>query len=131
MPRVLIIDDDCGITSALEAALTMEGYEVEVQPDGLAGLGRLQAPPAPDVVLLDLAMPRLSGTEVIEAMNLDPRLRDLPVVVMTAAARPDLPPRPGGFPAVLRKPFQLGALLEVLTSLPGPKPGTGRDRPIA
>ncbi len=125
MPRVLILDDDCGITSALEAVLTMEGYQVEVQPDGLAGLRRLQTPPSPDVVLLDLAMPRLSGAEVIEAMARDPRLRDLPVVVMTAAAKPDLPPHPSASRAVLRKPFQLGALLEVLTSLTGPEHGTG------
>lgn len=129
MPRVLVIDDDNGITTMLKAALSMEGYEVEVQPDGLAGLARLQTPPPPDVVLLDLAMPRLGGAGVIAAMARDPLLRDLPVVVMTAAGTPDLPPDPGGCRALLRKPFELGALLEILTIVTGPKHGTVRRNP--
>lgn len=124
MPRVLIIDDDRGITSVLAAALSTEGYEVEVQADGLAGLGRLRTPPKPDIVLLDLAMPRLGGAEVIAAMAREPRLRDLPVVVMTASASVDLPSHPVGCRAVLRKPFELAALLEVLTLLTGPRDGS-------
>jgi len=66
--RVLVIDDDEAVRGVLESFLIDEGYEVESQPDGVAGLEAYMSG-AFDIVLLDLAMPRMGGIEVLEKVK--------------------------------------------------------------
>src|SRR5688500_16273792 len=62
--RVLVVEDDQLQAQALSFILRQEGYEVDVAPDGASALTRARSAPAPDLVLVDVALPDLSGVEV-------------------------------------------------------------------
>ena len=81
--RVLVVEDDLGIRKALQMNLQLEGYEVQTAEDGEEAL-RLcaQAPGLPDLVLVDLMLPRLSGLDVIRELRI--RDQDLPIIVLSA-----------------------------------------------
>ena len=83
MPTVLIIDDEPRFLDALVALLTDGGYQVDCASDGKQGLARLTRKP-PDLVLLDFMMPVLDGPGVLQALRRMPRLRRVPVVMMSA-----------------------------------------------
>ncbi|HEU4438680.1 MAG TPA: sigma-54 dependent transcriptional regulator [Methylomirabilota bacterium] len=83
MTRILVVDDETAIRSLLGAILQNKGYEVATAEDGAAALQQV-ARERPDVILLDLSMPRLSGLEALpEIKRLDP---DVPVIICTAHA---------------------------------------------
>src|SRR5258706_14602747 len=65
-PHVLVVDDDRDIRGTLRVALEDAGYTVHEAPDGLIAIDLLLASPAPLVVLLDLMMPRMAGSEILE-----------------------------------------------------------------
>jgi CheY-like chemotaxis protein len=81
--RVLVVDDDRDIRELLVELLASEGYEVASAPDGRRALAEARAR-RPDVILLDLMMPVMSGWEFREAQLRDPALADIPVLVVTA-----------------------------------------------
>lgn len=83
--KVLVVDDDLTIRRLLKKRLQMEGHEVVSALDGKEGLQRLAE--SPDLVLLDVAMPRLDGFGMLERMRADARYQDIPVIVMTAHAQ--------------------------------------------
>ncbi|MCI0546344.1 MAG: response regulator [Candidatus Rokubacteria bacterium] len=85
-PRVLIIEDEPHIVLSLEFLLAREGYETAAAADGEAGLA-LAREFHPDVVLLDIMMPRKSGYEVCLAMRSDPALAPIPVIMLSARAQ--------------------------------------------
>jgi CheY-like chemotaxis protein len=120
--RVLIIEDDRSLASALTEVLALGGCESEMEFDGLAGLRHLETLPLPDLVMLDLAMPVMGGRELLERLVADPRLRVLPVVVMTATRRADLLPPSGSYRALLHKPFEIEEVLRLVAELrPAPR----------
>lgn len=73
-PRILIVDDSTSVRAYVGALLTDAGYEVAEAVNGSEGLLRLATPPLPDVVLLDVEMPGLSGLELLDALGPAPRL---------------------------------------------------------
>ncbi len=81
--RVLIADDNQQNRELLEAYLDGEGYEIVMATDGEETV-RLVAEQPPDIVLLDIMMPRLSGYEVCERLKQDPETRKIPVLMVTA-----------------------------------------------
>ena len=85
MPRVLVIDDDRGVTSVLKRGLTYEGYVVDTAESGFQGL-TIARDHAPDLVVLDLMLPGLDGFEVLERL----RAADthVPVIMLTARDAP-------------------------------------------
>ena len=87
--RVMCVEDDADIRMILEFSLaTVGGYEVCLCPGGRSALQ--QAPLfRPDLVLLDVMMPDLSGPETLAAMREMPEMQGVPVVFMTAKAMPD------------------------------------------
>lgn len=85
MARVLVVDDDQVIRSLLEVNLEMEGHEVLLAADGREGLDRARDE-RPDLVLLDIMMPQLSGWQVAEELLGDDGTADLPIVFLTARA---------------------------------------------
>jgi two-component system, OmpR family, response regulator MprA len=117
MTRVLVVDDEPAVRVALERALRLEAYEVELAADGLEALDRLAAGVPPDAVVLDVAMPHVDGLEVCR------RLRDAgdrtPVLMLTA--RDAIADRVKGLDAgaddYLVKPFALEELLARLRAL--------------
>jgi CheY-like chemotaxis protein len=95
-PRiVLLIEDDPADQELARRAIADTGWRAQVYTvdDGDAGLeflhgrGRFTGAPRPDLVLLDLNMPRLRGEQVLAHVRGDPKLRDVPVVVLTTSAR--------------------------------------------
>ncbi|MCZ7562357.1 MAG: response regulator [Burkholderiaceae bacterium] len=85
--KVLIAEDDANIVESLSFVLGQQGFAVSAALDGDEVLRRLQRDP-PDVMVLDLMLPKRSGFEVLKAIKSDPALRDLPVMVLTAKASP-------------------------------------------
>jgi two-component system phosphate regulon response regulator PhoB len=83
MARVLVIEDEADIQSVLEYNLRQAGHEVLQATRGQEGL-KLAQRLAPDIVILDLMLPDLPGTEVCKALRQEPRLRDLAIVMLTA-----------------------------------------------
>ena len=109
-PTVLVVDDDPGIRESVTEVLSAEGYRVLEAPDGEEALVRLDRLEERCVVLLDLAMPRMNGLELLNELSRSGRSDRFPVVVMSANAHP----RELEFPqvvALLRKPFELDELL--------------------
>jgi CheY-like chemotaxis protein len=82
MKKILIVEDDQLVATAYKKRFREAGYEVEWAPDGLEGIKMVSAL-KPDVVLLDLLMPRLDGIEVLKYIRSHPDLKNLPVVVFS------------------------------------------------
>lgn len=81
--RVLVIEDEPNISEALRFILTREGWKVDVSADGHAMLGQMQADP-PDLVILDLMLPGLSGFDILKTLRAIELTRELPVLMLTA-----------------------------------------------
>jgi two-component system, OmpR family, response regulator MprA len=130
MTRVLVVDDEPAVRVALERALRLESYDVELAADGREALDRLAAGAPPDAVVLDVAMPHVDGLEVCR------RLRNAgdrtPVLMLTA--RDAVDDRVAGLDAgaddYLVKPFalkELKARLRALLRRTGPTGGAGGE----
>lgn len=113
MTTVLVVDDEHDLRTAVAGVLQDEGYEVIECSDGRQALDVL-APRRPDVALVDVMMPFVSGVEVVEAARRDPTLDGLPIVLMSAVDDPSLKE---GVAAFLKKPFPLKRLLRTLTDV--------------
>lgn len=81
--RVLIAEDEPHIVESLSFVLEHAGYAVRTALDGEAALRELRAS-APDLLILDLMLPRMNGFEVLKAVRADAALRAIPVIVLTA-----------------------------------------------
>jgi two-component system phosphate regulon response regulator PhoB len=81
---VLIIEDEVDLATTLEYNLRAEGFQVRLAHTGRAGLASATADPLPDVIVLDLMLPDLSGTEICRRLRDQERTRDVPVVMCTA-----------------------------------------------
>lgn len=84
--RILIVDDEPSIVAPLEFLLRREGWEVEVAADGVAALEAV-ALFAPDLVLLDVMLPKMNGFEVCERLRADPRWRGVRILILSARGR--------------------------------------------
>jgi CheY-like chemotaxis protein len=115
MKSILIVDDEHAILLALEMVLTDEGYSVRTALNGKQALERL-AEQRPDVVLLDVMMPVLSGPETIKHMKSDPEYAQIPIVLMSAVF-PQFTQEEFPWDAFLRKPFEITRILAVIESV--------------
>ena len=120
MPRVLIVDDDDVIRQLISVNLALEGFEVAAAVDGEDCLQRV-GEIAPDVVTLDVMMPRLDGYATAERLRADPKTKDIRVVLLSARSeeRDLVRGEAIGVDAYLTKPFdpeELIALVRRLTS---------------
>jgi adenylate cyclase len=80
---LLVVDDDPHVADLVRQSLEDEPYQIDAAADGLAALEAI-GQRRPDVILLDLLMPRMDGFEVIASLQQDPERRDIPVIVLTA-----------------------------------------------
>ncbi len=111
--RVLVVDDDEALRENLAECLQAEGHEVTQAFDGADALELLALQGRPDVVVLDLLMPRLDGRALAAAVRASPELREARLVLMTGAAAWEVRDAVE-FDAVLEKPFGLDVLLAEL-----------------
>jgi CheY-like chemotaxis protein len=116
--RILVVDDSDVIRELIRVNLELEGFEVRTADDGEAALA-LMGEFHPDVVTLDVVMPRLGGFETVERMRADPRTADIPVVVVTGRAQSADVERGEalGVDAYLTKPFEPAELVAVVSHL--------------
>ena len=84
--KVLIVDDEPNIVAALEFLLEKNGYDVKVAANGVEAIEQLDAF-RPDLVLLDVMVPKLSGYEVCQRMRAEPKWRDIKIVMLSAKGR--------------------------------------------
>jgi DNA-binding response OmpR family regulator len=108
--RILIVEDDPGLRYVYRAALSVSGYDVICAGDGIEALYQLDAD-LPDLVVLDLALPRLSGRDVQREISANARYRHIPILVVTGD--------PGDLVesdhlCIMRKPVELAALSDAV-----------------
>ena len=82
--RVLVVDDNLNFLQMAQMALSTEDYEVHTAADGQDGLEQARKV-KPDIILMDVMMPRVSGLELMRNLLADDELKNIPVVVMTAS----------------------------------------------
>ncbi|HEX9308693.1 MAG TPA: response regulator [Anaeromyxobacter sp.] len=112
-PIVLLVDDDDAIRETVSECLCAEGYDVRAFAHGAEALEWLGRGERPSVVVLDLVMPVMNGAELLARLRATPALRDLPVVLMTAAIPTPGHPAPAA-DTILTKPFELDQLLDAV-----------------
>ncbi|MEP7054867.1 MAG: response regulator [Actinomycetota bacterium] len=83
MTSVLVVDDDADIARFIEINLRLEGYDVRTACDGADALAKI-GEEAPDLVLLDVMMPKIDGVQVCRLLRADPATANLPVIMLTA-----------------------------------------------
>src|SRR5688572_24518828 len=82
--RVLVIEDEVDLATTLEYNLRSEGLHVQLAYTGKQGLAAAATDPLPDVIVLDLMLPDLSGTEICRRLREQERTRDVPIIMCTA-----------------------------------------------
>jgi DNA-binding response OmpR family regulator len=113
--RVVVADDDPDIVDILTFNLTTAGYEVTTAADGVEALELVRAAP-PDLVVLDIMMPRMDGLEALAALKADEATKEIPVVMLTAKTS-DTDQWAGweaGADYYITKPFDLDELLRFI-----------------
>ncbi len=123
-PRVLVVEDDDAIAQVLQRSLRMEGYEVRVAEDGVEALDEAHGF-LPDLVILDLGLPRLDGIEVAKKLR---ETDDVPILVLTArdAVEARVEGLDSGADDYLVKPFERQELLARLRALLRRRPPRGQ-----
>lgn len=114
--RVLVVDDDPNIRKLIIASLKRENYELSEAPNGRPALDIMRRGET-DCVILDLMMPEVSGWDVLEERSHDERMRQIPVVVISANREPEVAKAIAqGISAFLPKPFDLNTLHALVRS---------------
>jgi two-component system alkaline phosphatase synthesis response regulator PhoP len=120
--RVLIIEDEPHIVLSLEYLLERGGYETATATDGERGLAMVREL-RPDVVLLDLMLPRLNGYQVCQAIRSDPALARIPVIILSAKGQ-EVEVLKGlslGAAQYITKPFGNAEILEAVRAVLAPR----------
>lgn len=111
--HVLVVDDDTDAAEALVDILGHSGYEVTAVHDGVQALKRLKGARLPDVMILDLFMPQMSGWDLMRELKLHAELSNIPIIVVSAFAYS----AEIAADAVLTKPLDTDALLNIMLTL--------------
>jgi two-component system, OmpR family, alkaline phosphatase synthesis response regulator PhoP len=118
--KILVVDDEIYIVHILDFSLGMEGYEVVTALDGEQALERV-ASEKPDLIVLDIMMPKLDGYEVCRAVKSNPATRTIPVILLSAKGR-NVDQKMGfdvGADDYITKPFSPRKLVERINQLLG------------
>ncbi len=117
-PRVLVVDDSDVIRTLITVNLELEGFEVVQAVDGQDALEKV-LDVRPDVMTIDVKMPRLDGFDTVERLRADPRTQDLKIAMVTACAQEDDLRRGDevGVDAYVTKPFDPTTLVRTVRDL--------------
>lgn len=118
--RVLVVDDDPSVRALLNTMLSLEGLEVAEAADGVAALG-LADVMRPDVILLDIMMPRMDGYEVCRALKERPDPPKVVMVTAKTAQEDELAALAAGADGYIRKPFSPAQILRAVDAAPAPE----------
>ncbi len=118
MAKVLVVDDEPNIVLSLEFLMQQAGFDVVTAEDGEGALTSVEDSP-PDLILLDISLPGISGFDVLEQLRQDPRHARLPIIMLTAHGR-EVEREKGlalGADDYVTKPFSTQALVEKVKRL--------------
>jgi CheY-like chemotaxis protein len=116
--RILLVEDNEVNRDMLERRLRFRGYEVDSAGDGESALTAVGAQP-PDVVLMDMSLPKMDGWEATRRLKADPKTHGIPVIALTAhALREDEErAREAGCDGFHAKPVEMNTLLDLIQTL--------------
>ncbi|MBI2093281.1 MAG: response regulator [Candidatus Omnitrophica bacterium] len=116
--RILLVDDEPSIVKMVSKRLEVEGFEVLTAYDGHAGLLAAQSQ-QPDLIILDLMLPKMNGYEVCRLLKFDQKSQHIPIILFTARAqeKDEQLGNECGADAYVRKPFKSEELLGKVRSL--------------
>ena len=114
---VLLVDDDQDLRDSIADLLRQRGYSVATAEDGHAALSIITGNGVPCIVLLDLVMPGMDGWQFLGAVQHNPNLSAIPIVIASAHAKTHAP---AGTVGVLHKPFDFDELFSVVARHCGP-----------
>ncbi len=125
--KILVVDDEIYIVHILDFSLGMEGYEVVTALDGEQALEKARSE-KPDLIVLDIMMPKLDGYETCKRLKADPVTKDMPVILLSAKGR-NVDQKVGfevGADDYITKPFSPRKLVERINAILGH--GTSQQR---
>ena len=125
--KILVVDDEIYIVHILDFSLGMEGYEVLTALDGEQALEKARTE-HPDLIVLDIMMPKLDGYETCKMLKADDRTKDIPVILLSAKGR-NVDQKIGfevGADDYITKPFSPRKLVERINAILGQ--GTSQQR---
>lgn len=82
MKKILIIEDDPFLSEMYAIKLSQDNFQVEIAVDGKEGLKKIQSY-KPDLILLDIVLPKMDGFEILKKLKQDPKLKKIPVILLT------------------------------------------------
>jgi two-component system alkaline phosphatase synthesis response regulator PhoP len=118
--KILVVDDEIYIVHILDFSLGMEGYDVVTALDGEQALEKIKSE-KPDLIVLDIMMPKLDGYEVCKTIKSDPATKHVPVILLSAKGR-NVDQKMGfdvGADDYITKPFSPRKLVERINQLLG------------
>lgn len=123
--KILIVDDEPDYVSTIRCRLEWNNYTVVTASNGREGLEQA-ATEIPDLILLDTSMPVLNGHEMLECLRQDPKLHQIPVIMVTALCEPQDVERASslGVADYLAKPFDSSELVEKVANVLRRKPAS-------
>jgi len=118
MKRILVIDDEEDLVELLDRRLQSAGYEMLQALDGEEGL-EVAIEQVPDLIILDISMPKMDGYQVCERIKSNKKLKDVPIIMLTALGAPvdKIVGKALGADAYLTKPFDNKELLNKIEEL--------------
>jgi DNA-binding response OmpR family regulator len=110
MPKIVVVEDQPVLATVYRSKFTAEGYQVEVASDGEAGLNLINTA-KPDLVILDVMLPKLNGIEVLKKIRANTLFQDLPVLIFSNS----------GLPGMIEEAWKAGATMVLSKSSHSPK----------
>lgn len=117
MKHILIIDDEIDIAESLATVLETEGYTTEIASTGALAFEALDKR-VPDLIILDVMMPKLKGPDVVKVIREDRKITHTPIILISASHEPK-PINEKQWSLFMRKPFDLDEMLEKISELLG------------
>ena len=120
MKKILIVDDEADIIEILKFVLEAQGYECITASDGEEGL-RLARECNPDLIILDVMMPKINGYKISRLLKYDRKYKDIPILMVTARSQEEdkLIGEETGADEYITKPFQVDFVVEKVKSYLG------------
>lgn len=121
--KILVVEDGDKLAAVLQVVLSRFGWQVSLARDGVEALRQVRSEP-PDLIVMDLMLPRMSGYEVCKLVKSDTKTRAIPVIVLTALSQPadEKLAWEVGADRYLTKPFEYKKLVEEIESFLGRAP---------
>ncbi len=114
--KILLVDDEVDLVETVKFRLQINDYDVITAFDGEEGFRKAKSE-NPDLIILDLRLPKMNGWEICSKLKKDPQYRDIPILLFTASVNEDEEYLKLGADDCLRKPFEPAELLKQLQRL--------------